>query len=247
MLPDLRNALIVSCQPVTGGPLDRPDIVAAFALAAEAGGARGLRIEGLANLRAVRAVTALPIIGLIKRVDPSTPVIITATPDDVRDLAEAGADIVAFDATIRAGRPASVAALAEATQAAGRYAMADCATLADAEAAARAGVAILGTTLSGYTGGPVPEKPDLDLVRECAALGVPVFAEGRYKTVAEVRAARDAGATAVVVGSAITRPEHVTSWFAAALREQGGGELPQGEKGDTPGHVDRKTDRDKGQ
>ena len=65
LLDRLRGGLIVSCQPVPGGPLDRPDITAATALAVLDGGACGLRIEGVANLRAVRAVTAAPIIGLI--------------------------------------------------------------------------------------------------------------------------------------------------------------------------------------
>lgn len=212
----LKGRLVVSCQPVTGGPLDRPDIVAAFALAAEAGGASGLRIEGLANLRAVRAVTKLPIIGLIKRIDPTTPIIITATLADVEGLAEAGADVIAFDATTR-DRPVPVAELNRAAHAAGKLSMADCATLADARQAIEAGCDVIGTTLSGYTGGPVPDDPDIELVRECARLGAPVFAEGRYKTVAEVRAARAAGAHAVVVGSAITRPEHVTSWFVEAV------------------------------
>lgn len=219
MLSDLANGLIVSCQPVSGGPLDSPAIVAAFALAAEAGGARGLRIEGLANLRAVRRVTSLPIIGLIKRVDPATPVIITATAADVRELADAGADIIAFDATLRPGRLAPVASLVDAARAAGCLGMADSATFADAEAALEAGADIVGTTLSGYTGGPAPADPDIDLVRRCASLPVPVFAEGRYRTTAEIRAARAAGAFAVVVGSAITRPEHVTGWFAAAMAE----------------------------
>ena len=219
MLPGLRNGLIVSCQPVAGGPLDRPEIVAAFAQAAEDGGARGLRIEGIANLRAVRAVTSLPIIGLVKRIDPATPIIITATPEDVRHLAEAGADIVAFDATQRPGRLSAVAALADAARSAGCLSMADCATLADAEEAVRIGIDVVGTTLSGYTGGPVPSDPDIELVRHCAKLSKPVFAEGRYRTTVDVRAARAAGAFAVVVGSAITRPEHVTDWFAAVMRE----------------------------
>jgi putative N-acetylmannosamine-6-phosphate epimerase len=212
----LKGRLVVSCQPVIGGPLDRPDIVAAFALAAEAGGASALRIQGLANLRAVRAVTRLPIIGLIKRDDPATPIIITATIADVEGLADAGADIIAFDATLR-DRPDSVAALNKAAHDAGKLSMADCATPADARAALDAGCDVIGTTLSGYTGGPVPEAPDIAFVAEAARLGAPVFAEGRYRTVEEVRAAREAGAWAVVVGSAITRPEHITSWFVEAV------------------------------
>ena len=152
MLASLHDGLIISCQPVPGGPLDRPEIVAAFALAAEAGGARGLRIEGLDNLRAVRAVTKLPIVGLIKRIDPATPIIITPTAADVAALAEAGADIVAFDATRRPGRPATVAALVEAAHLAGRLAMADIADLGDAEAAIAAGADIVGDDAVGLHG-----------------------------------------------------------------------------------------------
>lgn len=225
LLRRLDGKLIVSCQPVAGGPLDRLDIVVAFALAAVAGGAAGLRIEGVANVREVRTATTLPIIGLVKRPEPGHPIIITATVRDVRELAEAGADIVAFDATHRR-RPEPVGDLVTATHAAGRLAMADLSTLAEAQEAAALGCDILGTTLSGYTGGPVPDEPDLELVAACARLGRPVFAEGRYRTEEQVRAARRAGAAAVVVGSAITRPEHITAWFAAAVGAPGPGAAP---------------------
>jgi putative N-acetylmannosamine-6-phosphate epimerase len=213
----LRGGLVVSCQPVVGGPMDRTDFVVGFALAAADGGAAGLRIEGIDNVRAVRAATDLPIIGLVKRAEPGHPIIITPTVADVTALAEAGADIVAFDATDRP-RPVPVAELAAATHRAGRIAMADLSTLAEGRAALACGCDVLGSTLSGYTDGPVPEDPDLDLVRGLASLGVPVFAEGRYRTTEQVRAARLAGATAVVVGSAVTRPEHITAWFAEAVR-----------------------------
>src|ERR1700681_1770641 len=156
LIERLTGELIVSCQPVVGGPLDRPEFVVGFARAAEAGGAAGLRIEGLANLRAVRAATALPIIGIVKRQVPSSPVFITPEPADVAALAKAGADIVAFDAT-RRPRPTSVKDLLAAVHGAGRLAMADVASVAEAEAAVRAGTDIVGTTLSGYTGGPAPE------------------------------------------------------------------------------------------
>ncbi len=192
-------------------------MVIGFALAAEAGGAAGLRIEGVANVRGVRAVTRLPIIGIVKRAEPDTPVIITSRLEDVRALAEAGADIIAFDATDRP-RPVPVLDLARAVRDAGKQSMADCATLGDAQAAAAAGIDVIGTTLSGYTGGPIPEGPDFELVRRASTLGLPVLAEGRYRTTEDVRAARLAGAAAVVVGSAITRPEHITSWFAEAVR-----------------------------
>ncbi len=216
VLDRLKGKLVVSCQPVVGGPLDRTDIVVAFALAAVAGGAAGLRIEGVDRVRAVRAATPLPVIGLVKRIDPSTPIIITPTGADVADLAEAGADIIAFDATDRS-RPETVAALAEQVHRAGRIAMADIATRPEACGARAAGCDIIGTTLSGYGDGPVPEDPDIALVEACSGMGVPVFAEGRYRTAGEVEAARRAGAWAVVVGSAVTRPEHITAWLAKGL------------------------------
>ena len=216
ILAALRGGLVVSCQPVPGGAMDRPDIVAAFALAALDGGAVGLRIEGLANLRAVRAVTDAPVIGLIKRDLDHSPVRITPLLQDVRDLIDAGADIIACDATDRT-RPVPVADLIRAVQAAGRLAMADCATAADGRRAAALGVDVLGSTMSGYTGGPVPVLPDLDLVAALAALHPFVIAEGRYQAPAQAAQAMAAGASAVVAGSAITRPEHVTAWFVAAI------------------------------
>ncbi len=217
LLQRLRGRLVVSCQPVSGGPMDRVEIVVALALAARDGGAAGLRIEGAANVAAVRAACDLPILGLIKRDLADSPVRITPLIADVQALAEAGADVVAFDATERT-RPVPVADLLAEVRRHGRLAMADCASPAEAQAAAQLGADIVGTTMSGYTGGPVPDLPDLEFVREAArALDVPVLAEGRFNTPADAAAAIEAGAFAVVVGSAITRTEHVTGWFAQAV------------------------------
>ena len=66
VLDKLRGGLVASCQPVDEGPMDRPDIVAAMAQAAVLGGAAGLRIEGVENLRAVRPFVSVPIIGIVK-------------------------------------------------------------------------------------------------------------------------------------------------------------------------------------
>ena len=49
----LRGKLVVSCQPVPDGPLDTVEAIVAYALAAEAAGAAGLRIEGASNVAAV--------------------------------------------------------------------------------------------------------------------------------------------------------------------------------------------------
>ena len=202
--------------------MDRADIVCAFALAALDGGAAALRIESVAYVRAVRDVTDAPIIGLVKRDLTDSPVRITPHPEDVTALAAAGADIIAFDATDRP-RPASIADLVAAIRKAGSIAMADCSRTADATAALAAGADIVGSTLSGYAGGPTPEGPDYDLLEDLRRLTPRVVAEGRIRTPDDAARALEHGAWCVVVGSAITRTEHVTSWFVDALRGRASG------------------------
>ena len=46
--------LLLLDQPVDDGPMDKPEIVAAMAQASVIGGAAGLRIEGVENLKATR-------------------------------------------------------------------------------------------------------------------------------------------------------------------------------------------------
>lgn len=218
VLTRFRGRLVASCQPVDGGPMDRPDIVAAMAEAAILGGAAGLRIEGIENLRAVRPRVTVPLIGIVKCDSAATPVRITPRVADALALIEAGADVVAYDATPRPredGRDAILAAI----RGAGALAMADCATAEDGRSALAGGAAILGTTLSGYTAGTDRRGPgpDLDLVRAFRGLGGFVMAEGRYDTPDDLRAALAAGADSVTVGTALTRLEIVTARFAAAM------------------------------
>ncbi len=211
------GALVVSCQPVVDGPLDDDDIVVALARAAEAGGAAALRIEGVSRVRAVKAKVGIPVIGIVKNPDEPE-VYITPFTDDIDALADAGADIVAFDATQRS-RKISVSELVSHGKANGLTLMADCATLEDGEAAHTLGCDIIGTTLSGYTGGPIPKEPDLALVRAFAERSFQVMAEGRYNRPDQARQALEAGAWAVTVGTALTRLEVMTSWFCDALLE----------------------------
>jgi N-acetylmannosamine-6-phosphate 2-epimerase/N-acetylmannosamine kinase len=212
----LRGGLVVSCQPVPGGPMDDAHSVVAFALAALDGGAIGLRIESLDYVRAVRAHAAAPIIGIVKEDRTDTPVRITPTLEQAAALCEAGADIVAFDAT-RRPRPVSVPDLVAAIRSRGKLAMADCSDLEDAREALAAGADLVGTTMSGYTGGPVPHGPDFELIAAMRRLTPHVIAEGRLHTPAQAAEAIRCGALCVVVGSALTRTEHATAWFRTAV------------------------------
>jgi N-acylglucosamine-6-phosphate 2-epimerase len=97
--------------------------------------------------------------------------------------------------------------------------MADADSLAAGVAAREAGADLVATTLSGYTSGAVPPGPDLELVAQlAAAVDCPVVAEGRYWTPDDVRAGFDAGAYAIVVGTAITNPLAITRRFVEGTR-----------------------------
>lgn len=216
----LKDRVVVSCQPVVDGPMDNIATVTAMALAAQNGGAAGLRIEAVESVRSVAAASNLPVIGIVKRVLTDSPVVITPLIKDVDALCDAGASIIAYDATQR-DRPVPTADIVRRINELGLLAMADCARLEDGRQALNEGAQILGTTLSGYAYDTLPEQtpPDLGLVQEFAALDAFVIAEGRFRTPDEAGEAIRYGANSVVVGSAITRIENVTGWFADAIED----------------------------
>ncbi|MDH2997599.1 N-acetylmannosamine-6-phosphate 2-epimerase [Pasteurellaceae bacterium LFhippo2] len=219
ILAQLKNGLIASCQPVDDGPMDSPQIVAAMAAASVAGGAAGLRIEGIENLKAARAVVDVPIVGIVKRDLPDSPVRITPFLQDIDDLYNAGADIIAFDGTDRV-RPTTIEACAKRIQELGAMSMADCSNFAEGMYCQELGVDLIGSTMSGYTGGETPKEPDVQLVRDFVANGCRVMAEGRYNTPELAALAIENGAYAVTVGSALTRLEHIVSWFVEAIENR---------------------------
>jgi len=219
VLDRLAGGLIVSCQAREGHPLHNRHIIAALARAAEAGGAVGVRINGEDDVAAVRAFVTVPIIGIRKVWVEDFPVYITPTFDDAAVVAVAGADVIALDATSRErpGGESIQELIPRIHRELGRPVMADVATLKEGEHAAAVGADLVATTLSGYTVGSPPDDPDLDLVRRLVrAVSVPVVAEGRYRTPAQVREAFQAGAFAVVVGRAITDALAITRAFVEA-------------------------------
>lgn len=217
----LRGGLIVSCQALPGEPMFGADLMARMALAAQSGGAVALRANSPLDIAAIRAATDLPLIGLFKVDVPHFDVYITPTLADAQAVAQAGADIIALDATLRPHPEGTTAEFIQAVRAGtGRPVLADISTEEEGRAAQDAGADFVSTTMSGYTPySPQQDGPDLDLVRRLAqVLTVPLIAEGRISTPEQARAALDAGAWAVVVGGAITRPQQITSRFARALK-----------------------------
>ncbi len=218
ILERLAGRVIVSVQAAADSLLNTPETIALLARVAEQNGAAGVRVEGPARIGAVRRAVNLPLIGLVKRAYDGFEPYITVTEREVAEAAAAGADIIAFDAT-RRPRPAgvSVAALVAAIRACGALPMADCSDIDDARAAAAAGAVILGTTLCGYTQATLAAAlPALDLVRAMRMPEVFVMCEGGVSSAADVRAAFDAGADAVVVGTAITNIDVLVRRFVGA-------------------------------
>lgn len=224
VLDALRGGLVVSCQAYPGEPMLDPNTMAQVAQAVVAGGAVGVRGKGLDDLRAMRPVVDVPIIGLVKVGD--TGVYITPTLADCLEVAATGCEVVALDGT-RRPRPDGLTLAETIVGLRAEYpevlVMADCGSVDDAEAALTAGADILGTTLAGYTGerdttdGPDWEVVD-GMVALAAASGTPVLVEGRVHTTAQAAEAVRRGAWAVVVGTAITHPTSITRWFAEAVR-----------------------------
>jgi N-acylglucosamine-6-phosphate 2-epimerase len=216
----LAGGLVVSCQAYPGEPLRHPETMAQMAEAVVSGGAAGIRAQGPADISFIKGRTTVPLIGLWK--DGHDGVFITPTLRHARAVREAGAEIIALDGT-RRPRPDGLTladTIAHLRDSGPTLIMADCGSLDDALAARDAGADIIGTTLAGYTEDrPRTTGPDLDLLANLVSQlpGLPIVAEGRIHTPEQARAALNIGAHAVVIGTAITHPTTITSWFRQAL------------------------------
>ena len=223
LVASLKGAVIASCQAGPGSPLNAPSIIAALALSAELGGAGGFRVNGPANVAAVRNVSPLPLFGINKVDRVGYDVRITATLGDALDVVKAGANIVALDGTQRA-RPfgETLAQIIAGLHEVGVPVMADISTSEEARAAVDAGADMVGTTLAGYT--PHTEHldrsgPAFGLLAAIRNLPVPVIVEGRIWTTEHITTCFAGGAYALIIGSAITVPELITRRFVAAVRQ----------------------------
>ena len=225
ILEQLKGGIIVSCQSEGDDPFnENPEYMALFARAAEMGGAIGIRTQGIEKLRAIKKVTKLPVIGLLKSQFPDGTVCITGSFSEVEELLfGAGSDIIAVDGTFRKRENMTGPEFIKEIK--NRYAcvvLADIATYEEAKACEEAGADCVSTTLNGYTPDTkqLSEGPNYELLKKCVdSLTIPVFAEGRYNTPFEAGRAIELGAYSVISGTAITRPRVITQWFAEVIRK----------------------------
>ena len=215
----LKNKVVVSVQAMPGEPLYKEDCIKAMIESVVKGGAGGLRVAGVRDVKCAKAVADIPVIGITKpNVIPKNYkeiVYITPTLEDVISLVEAGADIIAFDGTLRK-RKTPLAEMIKYIHINKKIAMADISTAEEGIAAEKAGADIISTTLAGYTieSANSPQGPDFPLLENLVkCVNVPVILEGRIWEPKEVDKAFELGAHAVVIGSAITRPQLITKRF----------------------------------
>lgn len=217
----LKGKVVVSCQAMPSEPLYLEKCMVAMMKSVVKGGAGGLRVAGARDVKNAKHLFDVPIIGLTKPdIIPSNwqeIVYITPTLKEVIELVEAGADIIAFDGTMRE-RPngAKLEELIKYVKINNRVSMADISTLEEGINAEKLGVNILSTTLSGYTqfSQNRGNGPDFELLKQLVDnTNLPVVLEGRIWEPEEVDKAFELGAHCVVIGSAITRPQLITKRF----------------------------------
>lgn len=211
------KGLIVSCQVQPEDPIYTDNMVVKMAEAAQWAGAVGIRANSPEQIKAIKNVVDLPLIGLYKIKRGDEEVFITPTLKAAKQVWEAGAEIIAMDCTDRMtkeGRHAWELVADVKREIPEAMIFADVSTYDEAKKAVELGVDIVAPTLFGYTEATKHfETQDMRaFAKMCRDFKDDVYMmmEGHINTPEEAVKCLYLGAHAVVVGSAITRP-HLTA------------------------------------
>lgn len=223
IIEQLKDGLIVSCQAVPSEPHYMPGITTMMARCAKWAGAVGIRANSPEDIRAIKSEVDLPVIGLWKIDRNIKDVYLTPDLDAARMVWEAGAEIIAIQATnhYRDDGKLSYETIREVKEhIPDALIFADIATAEDAKKAALYGADFVAPTLAGYTKAghfdtiELKDEPDYyllrDIVKAVEGTGARVIMEGKVATPDIAVQCLYMGAHAVVVGNAITRP-HITA------------------------------------
>lgn len=226
-LENIKGRIIVSCQALPGEPLyvEEKSIMYLMARAGKMAGTPAIRTSSIRDVAAIKEETGLPVIGLVKVHYPGFDGFITPTMKEVDELVAAESDVIALDCTLRRRGDGKTVNefIGEVRQ---KYPdamfMADISTYEEGVNAWKQGMDMVGTTMSGYTDySPKQDEPDYELVRRLAeTISVPVIGEGKIHYPDQAVKVLEAGAHAVVVGGAITRPLEIAGRFMAAVNNR---------------------------
>lgn len=226
ILNKIKNKIIVSSQAQKNEPLyNEIAMNALIETIVVLGKTDCLRLAGARDVKNTKEKfgDSVVVIGITKPdiipVNYKELVYITPNIEDANSLIEAGADIIAFDATKRE-RKTSVLELINFIHSKNKMAMADVAEFNEAKEAYELGADIISTTLTGYTKNTenTPDTPDFNLLQKCVKeLKCPIILEGKTKDYKDVKHAFELGAYAVVIGSMVTRPHKIIEEFKKGL------------------------------
>lgn len=225
LLNDINGSIIVSCQALPTEPLynEGMSLMPFMAKAAQMAGCKCIRTSSVRDVVAIKETTGLPVIGLIKKSYEGYDSYITPTMQEIDELIAAETDVIALDCTMRKrGDGTSINDFLYSIRE--KYPnirlMADISTLEEGINACKAGVDMVGTTLSGYTPySPQISGPDFELVKNLVdSVNIPVIAEGKIHTPEQAAEMLKTGAHAIVVGGAITRPLEIATRFFKAIQ-----------------------------
>ena len=101
LFAQIKGGLIVSCQALEHEPLYTKEggVMPLMAKAAAMSGAVGIRANTVRDITQIKQVVDLPVIGIIKKDYPGTPMYITVTMKEVDELVACGVDILAVQGT----------------------------------------------------------------------------------------------------------------------------------------------------
>ncbi|WP_288221524.1 N-acetylmannosamine-6-phosphate 2-epimerase [uncultured Clostridium sp.] len=224
ILEKIKGKLIISCQALPSEPLyvEEKSIMYLMARAAKQAGSPCIRTNSVRDIIAIKEETSLPVIGIIKIDYEGYDSYITPTMKEIDELVSVDTDIIALDCTMRKrGDGSTINEFIKEIKL--KYPdivlMADISTYEEGVNAWKCGVDFVGTTLSGYTNySPKTDGPDIELVKKLAStIDIPVIAEGKVHTPEQAVQMLNAGAYAVVVGGAITRPLEIATRFINAI------------------------------
>ncbi len=224
LLDAMKGGLVVSCQVQKGDPIYTDTIAAKMAEAAKWAGAVGIRANTPKQIKLIKSVVDLPVIGLYKIWHDDTDVFITPTLEAAKQVWEAGAEIIAMDTTEQINHEGKKAyelfpQVRETIPDAILFA--DVSNYEEAKRAVEMGADIVGPTLYGYTAATKHiEGPDFrEFGRICRDFGdkAYVMMEGHIYTPEDAMKCIFLGAHSVVVGSAITRPHLIAKRFVDLL------------------------------